>query len=493
MMKSVIMIAYYFPPEGNAAAYRPLRFVRSLPQFGWRPAVVSLATDVYERFDPKLATLIPSETKLVRVPNRDPWQALQSWRAVQSRQKLDGAPAEKIHEINTAHQGSLRSMLRNLLRNAETWFYQPDAEMGWIRPALKATLKLCAEQRPSVIWATAGPVSSFIIAKKASEHSSIPYVLDFRDAWTITYNEFEERRPTWVKRSAERSMYDLLEKAQSIIFRYYTEAECYWRAYKGALDPAKVHIIPNGFEGKVEEFVPPQTGRCELLYTGTVSDYRYDTLLKALACLRNSSPDLANHLHLLFVGEGAEAVAKDAAALDVGHMITVQGPTSHDEVNKLTKQSHALLILGRYPTMRGYELFAGAKLFAYLKAGMPIVGVLPSDETKKVLLRVGVRTVADVDSPAEIVGVLRDLATAWSQEKLLTLLPDWTACENYSAQRQTEQLVRALEGVPAVESFVPGSVEVPPSLRFLVSERSRQFERGKFPTRTSDAITRPQT
>ena len=68
--------------------------------------------------------------------------------------------------------------------------------------------------------------------------------------------------------------------------------------------------------------------------------------------------------------------------------------------------------------MRGYELFAGAKLFGYLKAGMPILGVLPSDETRKVLLRVGVRTVADIDSPAEIAGVLSDLVIAWSAAEI---------------------------------------------------------------------------
>src|SRR5687768_9418694 len=40
-MKSVLMIAYFFPPEGNAGVYRPLRFVRQLSKIGWSTAVVS--------------------------------------------------------------------------------------------------------------------------------------------------------------------------------------------------------------------------------------------------------------------------------------------------------------------------------------------------------------------------------------------------------------------------------------------------------------------
>jgi hypothetical protein len=115
--------------------------------------------------------------------------------------------------------------------------------------------------------------------------------------------------------------------------------------------------------------------------------------------------------------------------------------------------------------MKGYELFAGAKLFSYLQAGRPIVGVLPPDETTKILHRVGVPTVADGDSPAEIVAVFQQLLDAWSGGTLSSLVPDRAACKAYSAERQTAALVCALEGKPAAEPFVPHSVEIPPSLR----------------------------
>jgi hypothetical protein len=121
--------------------------------------------------------------------------------------------------------------------------------------------------------------------------------------------------------------------------------------------------------------------------------------------------------------------------------------------------------------MKGYELFAGAKLFGYLKAGCPIIGVLPEDETKKILQAVGVSTVADVDSPTEILIMLQRLLKAWSTGALSSLLPDRAACQAYSAERQTAALVRALEGLPAADPFVPGSVEIPPSLRGQIGDR----------------------
>jgi hypothetical protein len=367
-----------------------------------------------------------------------------------------------------------------MVRNVETWFYHPDTEMGWIRPAAKMAANLCAEQRPAVIWTTAGPVSSFVVAEKVSKHSGVPYVLDFRDSWTITYNEFEDRRPRWAKRLAERSMYRLLENAQSIIFRYHTEAECYWRAYTGAFNPAKVYIIPNGFEGAIEEFAPRRSAKCEILYTGTVSDYGYDSLLQALACLKDSCPALAGHLHLRFIGEGSEAVADAAAMLNITDLITCQRPGSHQQVNQLTKDAHALLILGRPATMRGHELFAGAKLFGYLKTGMPIIGVLPADETKNILRGVGVTTLADVDSVSGIVEVLRQVIVAWLKGELLSLVPSRRACDRYSADQQTRELVRALEGRPAIEGFVPGSTEVPASLRSIINKRTAEHDRTEW-------------
>jgi len=166
-----------------------------------------------------------------------------------------------------------------------------------------------------------------------------------------------------------------------------------------------------------------------------------------------------------------EGLANEAAALDLSDIVATVGPISYAEITRLQQEAHALLMLEREPTIKGYELLAGAKLFGYLKAGRPIVGVLPSGEAKKILQRVGVSTLADVDSPSEIIVVFRQLLDAWATGMLASLVPDRTACEVYSAQRQTAALVRALEGVPPAKPFVPGLLEIPPSLQGDIGER----------------------
>ena len=48
---------------------------------------------------------------------------------------------------------------------------------------------------------------------------------------------------------------------------------------------------------------------------------------------------------------------------------------------------------------------------------------------------------------------------------LSSLVPDRKACEAFSSEQQTATLVRALEGVPPEEPFIPGAQAIPPSLR----------------------------
>ena len=90
-MNSVVMIAYYFPPDGSAGVYRPLRFVRQLPGRGWHPSVVTVNGNGHARYDPQLMELVPEEIEVVRVPHRDIWQAIQAKRTARMRARIDNA------------------------------------------------------------------------------------------------------------------------------------------------------------------------------------------------------------------------------------------------------------------------------------------------------------------------------------------------------------------------------------------------------------------
>jgi hypothetical protein len=472
-MKSVVMIAYNFPPEGNAGAYRPLRFVRHLAALGWQPTVVTFDAANYERYDASLLKQIPDDIKVIRVRNRDPWQRFQDLRRRQTATRLRRVRPEETQELMTVRSKLLRSWLPGIVRTLESWRYHPDIAMGWIAPAAKAVAEVCAGKPIDVIWATAGPVSAFHVAAEASRRTGVPYVLDFRDAWTITFNEFDDRQPLWARRRQRRNMARFLREAQSVVFRYEAEAECYWRAYPGSLDPARVWIIPNGFDGEVKDITAPKGKECQILYTGTLSDYRYDPLLDAIRQLKQAFPNEAAQLNLHFVGEGTEAIALKAQEFGMGEIVTAEGPVPQDALGQRVVKAHALLVLGRPPSMRGYELFAAAKLFGYLRERRPIIGVLPPDEAKAIMMRLAPSMVADVNAVAEIVAVLRRLVQNWRADTLASLVPDAEGCSAFSAEVQSEILSHALNGDPIADCFVPGRAKVPESLMEDIRQREK--------------------
>jgi glycosyltransferase involved in cell wall biosynthesis len=428
------------------------------------PTVVSAMPSQYERYDPALLTSIPENVEVIRIQYADPWQAFQARRAKRAVVN-QGSESSKADRAASNSRGSLRSWLREFVRTMEAWWYHPDMASPWLKIAVEAATKAARRKRALVIWATAGPVTSFYVARLTSRRTNLPYVLDFRDAWTITHNDFEARRPVWATKRDRQEMFDLLHGAQAVIFRYQAEAECFWHAYRGALDASRIHIIPNGYESPIDNAMLPKRERCTILYAGTLSDYRYDTLLEALKVLKQTSPDRAKRLRLYFIGEGMAALDREVGKLNLADVIETTGRKSHAEIRELEREAHALLILGRPSTMKGYELFAGAKLFGYLKAGRPIVGVLPQDETRNILHRLGVSTVADVNSIPAITAVLCDVFDNWSAGTLTSLIPDPKACEAYSSEEQTKALVRALEGVPSENPFIPGAQDIPPSLQ----------------------------
>ena len=474
--RRVVMVSYFFPPEGNAATYRPLRFVRHLSREGWHPTVITLDTDRYERLDPELLEQVPAGVRVLRVPNPDPWRAFQAIRARCREGNATGGGSNP----GLPTERSSRRAARELVRRVEALCYHPDMEMCWIRPVIRAIDGECLRHPISVLWATGRPWSSFVAVREASRRTGVPYVLDFRDSWTLAPNDVELRRPRWLVQRDRRLLYGIFKTAQAIVFRYHAEAETYLRAYSGALDPRRIHIIPNGYDGRVESTPlpapPPVSKHLTLLYTGTISPYRYDTLLEALAQLLKSHPQRAHQLRLVIVGEGGEEFYRDACSKGTGGMIEVRPPVSQSEVLRLQSEADVLLLLG-VKQMPGLE-FCGSKVFNYLRAGRPILGILPRDETRAILDRVGVTTVACPDSVSDIVAMFQTLLERWHAGTLSTLLPDPEACEVYSAQRQTESLIRALEGAPPAEPFVPGAASIPPSLRFSIGDRGWFHEDG---------------
>jgi len=440
--------------------------VRHLPSYGWQPTVIADKPTHYDNYDPGLLDLVPESTSIVRVPNPDPWKAFLDKRAGQLQQTIATMDTESVQQIYAEQKRPLRSLAREAIRNLESYFYRPDMAMLWIGAATNAAVAACANTGAKVVWATGSPWSSLVVARNVSLRTGLPYVLDLRDSWTLSYDEAQARQSDRAKARDRKLLRTLFRGAQAVVLRYAAEAECYFRVYRGALDEKRIHIIPNGYEGQIATTEIPRGDRCMVLYAGGIAPYIYETLLDALAQLKRTNPEIARLLRIVFVGYQTELIDKISNTLNLTDIVETSKPLPFAEVSKLQSQAHALLLLGWRPAPGC--AFGGSKIFGYLKAGRPILGVLPQDENTRMLRSVGVTTIADANSITQIQDVLKRLIDAWSADRLSTLRPDRAACEHYSAERQTQALVRALEGSAPVDPFVPGSSSPVPSLAGLL-------------------------
>jgi len=119
-VKSVVMIAHHFPPDASAGSYRPLRFVRHLPDFGWQPTVIAENPHHYDIYDPGLLDQVPKSIEVVRVRNPDPWKAFQERRVSGFQQSIATKTPESALQVYAAQARPLRSLARKSVRRLES-------------------------------------------------------------------------------------------------------------------------------------------------------------------------------------------------------------------------------------------------------------------------------------------------------------------------------------------------------------------------------------
>src|SRR5258705_6233121 len=116
MKQHVLMIAYFFPPEGSAGTYRSLRFARQLVKCDWSPVVICAEPYSYERYDPELLKLVPNGVEVIRVLARDLWQAAQRWRGISIQEALAKSSDEVAQQMQAAQYHPTRSLVRRAIR-----------------------------------------------------------------------------------------------------------------------------------------------------------------------------------------------------------------------------------------------------------------------------------------------------------------------------------------------------------------------------------------
>ncbi len=139
------------------------------------------------------------------------------------------------------------------------------------------------------------------------------------------------------------------------------------------IDPAKVLLLPNGFdEEDFEDKVPLFPDEFTVCYTGTISDsYPTAKLLDAFVSLKGEMP-----FKLRFVGKISGTV-KEVFEQKLGKSVNFIDFVSHEEaIDYMLNSSVLLLIIAQ--TANNKSLLSG-KIFEYLATSIPILLLGPVD------------------------------------------------------------------------------------------------------------------
>ncbi len=419
-MKKVLIVTYYWPPAGGAGVQRTLKFVKYLPEFGWRPYVLTVEKPDAPVYDEGLLAEIPPQAIITKTKALEPFGAYKKFTGKNSDEKI---PADVLMK----KEKSLKEKFAKFVRAN---FFVPDAKIGWLPYAVKEGRKIIAREKIDLIYASAPPATVALIGYKLAKAAGVKFVADFRDPWLeIVYNQTMKRSKITV---ALDSLLEkkVLENADAIV----TVSEDIANLLKSKSGNENVFVIPNGYdESDFQTIGKRNNDKFTIAYTGAMSPDRVPyAFLNALARMKKEG---VSNIKCVFAGRFAEEFHAEIERLDIADYFEIKNFVPHEESVKILLSSDALLlVINNVPNNKG--ILTG-KMFEYLGCKKPIFAIGPvGGDADKILRETGSGAMADYDDNERAYEILKTFYENW-KNGVTGFSFD---VEKYSRKKLTEQL-----------------------------------------------------
>ena len=401
--RSVLLIAFHFPPEALPGAVRPSRFYQYLPEFGYEPEVITSA--VQTEPNPRIHT-VPATTY---VPNK---------------YTIAGATEILLHKI--------------------VW----PAELGmlWSVPAASAGHQLMKQKPISAVISTCPPINTHLAGLVLKMRYGIPWIADFRDPmfdnpWDIKMGKFSH-----ACRSKLEKM--VFQHADAIIA--VSDVPAGWWRERFPQHAHKIHVLWNGYnpsEDLTGQPLPPRPYRVISHVGNLYGKRRPEVIVNALARLFEHNCLKPENVRLQFVGEiGHDVWEADGTVLSQLQKLGVMectGLVPRPQALKMTAESDYLMMLD-IQDGEGYTV--PSKLFEYVRIGRPILTVTqPNSPVERIMNRCGVpNVIVHPRDPEET--VCQKLQQLFELPSDTTKPSDWFL-DTFDGRRQTGTLASILESI----------------------------------------------
>ncbi len=336
-MKTVLLIDYFFPPL--AADWRGIAFARFMPEFGWRPIVLSAADTVRYEKDYDLLREIPAETE--------------------------------VHRVGHAENNRFCRFISTKLK-IQAGF--PDPYGKWIEPAYRVAREVLRREKIDLLYSHSPCFSTAMLALRLKREFKLPWIADFLDAWSGNdyLNAFYDqtlREPflSFQRRRIRKAEGDVLRTADRVVVIHRSLRGQFAEAH--GLDEAKIQFISDGyFESDFADLKPRPlyADRLTIMFLGGT----YGGFQEILSKFCKVVAELRADAEIVFIGRGARSLQWSNLA-----NVTL---ISHLPRRKALGFGLGadFLLLAAVPSARWHT---PTKIYDYLRLGRPILALVSED------------------------------------------------------------------------------------------------------------------
>jgi len=410
--RNILYISYYFPPMGLSGVQRTTKFVKYLPEYNWKPHVLTTTADSFYAYDESLMdNFVGREIEILRTQQK-------------------GNKSRKVRKLPSYFIQKIGRFVLNFL-------YQPDSKIKWKNPALQLGRELIKENKIEVIVATAPPFTDFLIARELSKEFGIPFIVDYRDSWVD--NPFHYYPTPFHKRFSTKLEEDILKHARHIIVITRQAKVSLLQRFR-YLSHQDISIIPHGFDADdFKEFseVQPDPKKLTITHSGVFQDNRTPKyFLKAVAVLIKQDKTLANTLELRFIGIMRKGHAKLIKKYGLTANVKMTGYLNHsDSIRNLMESDILWLMLNDTHRTPG-------KLYEYFGARKPILICSPDGIMRKTAQESGAAIATDPKDVKQIADALSTFVMMWKNNTLP--VPDEKFVSSFDRKSLTSELSRTI-------------------------------------------------
>jgi len=425
--KKVLIIAYYFPPMGMGGVQRVTKFVKYLPQFGWHPVVLTVKDVEYLSQDPSLLHDIPKNVRIIRSGSLDPLRILF---LIKKILKAKNKKSDRRSEFCAVRKSRFLSLL-----------LFPDNKIGWLPWALAKGFVLCKREKIDLIFSTSPPVTSHLLACLLKLLTGVSWVSDYRDFWGgYQYENLPTPFHHWLKHKMHKA---LLRKSDGVVAVNDMISQ---KLKDEETEIKRLITITHGFDP--DDFQPMRETQFDFLkivYMGTFSsDCHPGSFFAALSDLLKENLIPKNKIRFLHIGLSV-GIDMDNLLTKYGlqHVVEKKGYVPHREAVNFLNSAHLFLLVITPSQQR--ELIITGKIFEYMAARRPILGIVPPAGAAALIInRSNAGKVASPDNISEIKEVLFYFYKKFEERKIDSMAKDLKIFER---KHLTSRLAKLFEEI----------------------------------------------